>query len=51
MAVLSAFTLIRLVSVFHLTVAYYLLVSPALLSDQNVVVIMGEAMHIVVLPP
>jgi len=51
MAILSAFTLIRLISVFHLTIAYYLLSSPITLSSQNVVVVLGGAMQLPLTDP
>lgn len=50
MAILSAFSLIRGLAVFHLTVAYFLLTSPPLLVEQSLVLILGEAMHLVRLP-
>ncbi|EGP85681.1 unnamed protein product [Zymoseptoria tritici ST99CH_1A5] len=46
MGILSAFTLIRTVSLFHITAAYFLLTAPKILSDQNVVYMLGEAMRI-----
>ena len=47
MAILSTFSLIRGLAVFHLTVAYFLLTSPPLLVEQSLVLILGEAMHLV----
>ena len=47
MAVLSALVLIRLLSIFHLTLAFYLLTAPQLLADQNLVFILGESVHLV----
>lgn len=47
MGIFSAFTLIRTVSLFHITAAYFLLTAPKILSDQNVVYMLGEAMRIV----
>jgi len=47
MAVLSALVLIRILSVFHLTLAFYLLTAPHLLADQNLVFILGESVHLV----
>lgn len=47
MGLISAFTLIRAVSLFHITAAYFFLTAPKILSDQNVVFILGESMRIV----
>ncbi|KAI9894406.1 MAG: hypothetical protein M1814_003163 [Vezdaea aestivalis] len=46
MALISAFTLIRTLSLFHLTLAYYFLVSPGTLAEQSLVFLLGEAMHL-----
>lgn len=47
MALLSAANLLSAVSMFHLTIAYFFLVSPALISNQNLVFILGAAMDLV----
>lgn len=47
MAIISATTLLRTISIFHITVAYYLLFSPSTIADQNLVYILGAAMDIV----
>jgi len=47
MALISAANLLRSISFFHLTIAYFLLVSPSLMVDQNLVFILGEAMQMV----
>lgn len=47
MALLSAANLLSSVSLFHLIIAYVFLVSPSLISDQNLVYILGEAMGLV----
>lgn len=47
MAILSAFTLIRSISLFHITVAYLFLRAPRIIADQNVVFILGESMRLV----
>jgi len=47
MALISAANLLRSISLFHLTIAYFLLVSPSLMVDQNLVFILGEAMQMV----
>ncbi|KAF2157370.1 hypothetical protein K461DRAFT_220613 [Myriangium duriaei CBS 260.36] len=46
MAILSAFTIIRGLSLFHLTAAYFLLVSPSTLTSQPIVLILGDAMQL-----
>lgn len=47
MALISSSSLIRFLSLFHLTIAYYLLNSPQTIADQGLVVVFGEAMKIV----
>lgn len=47
MAIISSTSLLRTISIFHLTTAYYLLTSPLKLADQNLVFILGAAMTIV----
>ncbi|KAI9821582.1 MAG: hypothetical protein M1832_003256 [Thelocarpon impressellum] len=44
MALISGGTIIRSVSLFHLTLAYFFLNAPHRLGDQNLVFILGEAM-------
>ncbi|KAI9704281.1 MAG: hypothetical protein M1836_007142 [Candelina mexicana] len=46
MALLSGFTLIRSLSLFHLTLAFFLLKAPHKIADQNLVFILGEAMRL-----
>ncbi|KXS95557.1 hypothetical protein AC578_5253 [Pseudocercospora eumusae] len=46
MGIISAFTLIRTISLFHITAAYFFLTAPRILADQNVVFILGESMRI-----
>ncbi|KAM3414937.1 hypothetical protein BST61_g10077 [Cercospora zeina] len=46
MGLFSPYTLIRTVSLFHLTAAYFFLTAPRILADQNVVFILGESMRI-----
>ncbi|QIW99881.1 hypothetical protein AMS68_005399 [Peltaster fructicola] len=46
MALISAFTLIRAISLFHITAAYFFLASPATITDQNVVFIIGASMRL-----
>lgn len=50
MAIFSAFTVIRGISLLHLTAAYLLLTNPRDVAEQNIIVILGEAMQIVSLP-
>jgi hypothetical protein len=47
MAFLSAFSLIRILSIFHITVAYFLLAAPNRLVEQHLVILLGEAMRLV----
>ena len=49
MAIVSASTIIRSVSVSQLVIAYYLLTSPSTISEQNLVFILGAAMDLVYL--
>ena len=51
MAVISAFTLIRAVSLFHLTAAYFFLTAPWLMADQNIVFILGQSQKLVSTTP
>ncbi|KAF7196056.1 Protein ilm1 [Pseudocercospora fuligena] len=46
MGIISVFTLIRTISLFHITAAYFFLTAPRILADQNVVFILGESMRI-----
>ncbi|EME39242.1 hypothetical protein DOTSEDRAFT_75087 [Dothistroma septosporum NZE10] len=46
MAIISAFTLIRAISLFHITAAYFFLTAPKIIADQNVVFILGESMRL-----
>ncbi|KAK6424113.1 hypothetical protein LTR95_016441 [Oleoguttula sp. CCFEE 5521] len=50
MALLSPYTLIRTISLLHLLAAYFFLTNPARITDQNVVYMLGESMHLVHLP-
>lgn len=47
MAILSAASIIRSLSLLHLTLAYYFLTSPGTIGDQNLVFILGAAMGLV----
>lgn len=47
MAIISAFTLVRAISLFHITAAYFFVVAPKIIADQNVVFILGESMKLV----
>ncbi|OQO07523.1 hypothetical protein B0A48_07220 [Cryoendolithus antarcticus] len=46
MGLLSPYTLIRTISLLHLTAAYFFLTNPARITDQNVVYMLGESMHL-----
>ncbi|KAJ9645185.1 hypothetical protein H2199_003190 [Coniosporium tulheliwenetii] len=47
MAVFSSMTIVRALSIFHLTVAFFLLTSPRTISEQNLVYLLGESMRLV----
>ena len=51
MAILSSSNLLRAFSLFHLTLAYYLLTNPSALVQQNLVVVLGAAMDMPLPPP
>ncbi|KAL6716430.1 hypothetical protein ACLMJK_005997 [Lecanora helva] len=51
MAIISATALLRSISIFHITTAYYLLTSPMKIADQNFVYILGAAMDVPSAPP
>ncbi|KAK3053083.1 hypothetical protein LTR09_005709 [Extremus antarcticus] len=46
MALLSVFTIIRAVSLFHLTAAFLFLTNPRAIADQNVIFVLGEAIRV-----
>ncbi|ORX91588.1 increased loss of mitochondrial DNA protein 1 [Clohesyomyces aquaticus] len=46
MALISAYTIIRALSFFHMALAYFFLTSPKLIADQNVVFLLGESMQL-----
>ncbi|GAB7349569.1 hypothetical protein MBLNU459_g0263t1 [Dothideomycetes sp. NU459] len=46
MATISAFTLIRMLSLLHITAAYFFLARPQLIADQTFIVILGESMRL-----
>jgi hypothetical protein len=50
MALITAKTIITSISLFHITIAYFLLTSPHTVEDQILVYILGEAMNLVRLP-
>lgn len=47
MAIVSAYTIIRCISLFHLTLAVFFIRNPKLIADQNVVFLLGESMQLV----
>ncbi|KAF2141757.1 uncharacterized protein K452DRAFT_358852 [Aplosporella prunicola CBS 121167] len=46
MAIFGAFGIIRVMCLFHLSVAYYLFTAPRIITDQNFVHLFGEAMEL-----
>lgn len=44
---ISSYTLIKSVSLAHITAAYLFLYKPHVLAEQNIVVILGESMQVV----
>ncbi|KAI9818223.1 MAG: hypothetical protein M1827_000848 [Pycnora praestabilis] len=44
MAIVSAYTIIRTLSLFHLTLAFFFLTAPHKIVDQNLVFVLGTAM-------
>lgn len=46
MAIISAQSLLRTLSLFHLTLSYYLFTSPSTIASQNLVYVLGAAMDI-----
>ncbi|KAI9744802.1 MAG: hypothetical protein M1818_001727 [Claussenomyces sp. TS43310] len=46
MALVSASNIIRSISVFHITLAFYFLTSPITITDHNLVFVMGQAMKL-----
>ncbi|KAF2474890.1 uncharacterized protein BDR25DRAFT_340567 [Lindgomyces ingoldianus] len=46
MGVVSAFTIIRALSFFHITLAFFFLTNPKIIADQNVVFLLGESMQL-----
>lgn len=47
MGVVSPYTLIRAISLFHITAAWFFLAAPRTIVDQNVVFMLGESMRLV----
>jgi hypothetical protein len=47
MAILSSLTLIRTLSLAHLIAAYYFLVAPRVVADNNIIFMLGESMQMV----
>ncbi|KAK5155333.1 hypothetical protein LTR04_005834 [Oleoguttula sp. CCFEE 6159] len=46
MGLVSAFAIIRALSLFHLTLAFFFLTSPSTIAEQNIVFVLGEAMRL-----
>lgn len=51
MALISVYTLIRAISLFHITLAWVFLTAPKVVTDQNVVYILGESLRLVGVQP
>jgi hypothetical protein len=47
MALIGSLSLIRALGLFHIALAYFMLTSPETLGEQNIVLLLGEAMHLV----
>jgi hypothetical protein len=47
MALIPANTIIRSLSLFHITLGFFFLTSPATIADQTLVFVLGEAMGLV----
>lgn len=47
MALLSAFNVIRIIALLHITIAYYFLVNPRIIAEQNFVFVIGNSMDMV----
>ncbi|KAF2725575.1 hypothetical protein K431DRAFT_317556 [Polychaeton citri CBS 116435] len=45
MQLISSFTIIRAISIAHLTAAYFFLTAPKRVADQNVIFMLGESMR------
>ncbi|KAF2683399.1 hypothetical protein K458DRAFT_418996 [Lentithecium fluviatile CBS 122367] len=46
MALISAYTIIRSMALFHITLAFFFLRNPKMIADQNIVFLMGESMQL-----
>ena len=51
MAIISAYTIIRALALFHITLAVFVLRNPRMIAEQNIVFLMGEAMQLVRVEP
>jgi hypothetical protein len=47
MAIVSAYTIIRALALFHVTLAVFALRNPRMIAEQNMVFLLGEAMQLV----
>jgi Increased loss of mitochondrial DNA protein 1 len=50
MALINGNTIIRSLSLFHITIGFFFLTSPKTVADQSLVFVLGEAMKLVRLP-
>ncbi|KAF2441302.1 hypothetical protein P171DRAFT_94087 [Karstenula rhodostoma CBS 690.94] len=46
MAIFSAYTIIRALALFHVTLAVFVLRNPRIIAEQNIVFLLGEAMQL-----
>ncbi|KAF9730736.1 hypothetical protein PMIN06_006376 [Paraphaeosphaeria minitans] len=46
MAIVSAYTIIRALALFHITLAVFVLRNPRMIAEQNIVFLLGEAMQL-----
>lgn len=47
MGLFSAYTILRGLAIFHITLAVFMLRNPKMVAEQNMVFVLGEAMHLV----
>jgi hypothetical protein len=47
MGLINGNTIIRSLSLFHITIGFFFLTSPRTVADQNLVFVLGEAMKLV----
>lgn len=47
MALITSFTLIRVLAVLHITMGFYFMTAPRQIADQNMIILLGESMKLV----